>query len=62
MIAVPPGKNKKLKDDSDNESEDLDYDQLMAHGTIIVIKDDDKKKDYIKKLKKQHKKQQKENE
>ena len=52
------GVNKKVKnrDDSDNESEDMDYDQLMAYGTIIVIKDDEKKKDYLNKLKKEHKK------
>ena len=52
---MPPGKNKKLRDDNDDESDDdLDYDQLMAHGTIIVIKDDEKKKDYMKKLRNQH--------
>ena len=50
-ITIPPKKKRK---DSDEESEDMDYDQLMAHGTIIVIKDDDKKKDYIKKLKKNY--------
>lgn len=43
-----------IKGDSDiksDNSSDIDYDELLVHGTVIVIKDDEKKKKYLKKLK-----------
>ena len=47
----------KTDDDSDDESEP-DYEQLMAEGTVIVIKDDDTVKKYTKFVQKEKKKEQ----
>lgn len=41
-----------LKNNKSDKSSDIDYDELMAHGTVIVIKDKKKKEKYMKKLKK----------
>lgn len=38
---------KERKGHLSDKSSDVDYDQAMAKGTIIVIKDDEKKKKYI---------------
>lgn len=38
-----------IKDDQhkSNGSSDIDYDELMAHGTVIIIKDEEKKRKYL---------------
>lgn len=38
---------KEEKNEKSDKSSDVDYDQMMAQGTIIVIKDDLKKKKYL---------------
>lgn len=40
------------EDTKSNASSDIDYDQLMAQGTVIVIKDEDKKRKYMQSINK----------
>jgi hypothetical protein len=38
-----------------DKSSDLDYEELMAEGNVIIIKDEETKKNFINKLKKKDK-------